>query len=232
LLISSLRRWWWKRGYKKFHGSDADRANVYAMNADNKKRFDALVKELKSLLKPLWNDVVLDMGGGNGILSSNVFGTCKMTIVLDFSLESMKGHVRRSPSTYFVASDSARPPFKNGSFSKVFVHGLLPNLGSEGVVHQMVQKWDQLLIYGGVLYIGDIPDRKKFLSILIEAIRRCTSILGFKYCVAIMLNSYFSKTGLKKHLSKMGYTVTIINQSNERRFHNERFDLLAMKNRS
>jgi hypothetical protein len=229
MLVSALRRWWWRRGYQKFYTSAQHRENRYAMNAGEAARFEALVAELRSLVQPSPHDVVLDVGGGNGVLTAAVFEGCRKTIVADYNLSAVTTHRGGDAGVAFVVADAARLPFRDGTFTKIFSYGLFPNIGSPAVARRMIDDWHALLAPSGTLYIGDIPDRARLPRILFEGVRRCRSVLGAKYLVAVLLNSYFSKRALRRRVTALGYVVAIIAQSSARRFARERFDLRARR---
>lgn len=229
MLVSRVRLWWWRRGYKKFYGGGADRSNTYAMNAGTEERFNRLVVELRARLAPSDRDRVLDVGGGNGVLAYEVFKNCERIVVVDYCLESMRPQRARLPGVRFVVAEASRLPFRNGSFSTIFAYSVLPHVGSQRVLRAMLRGWDPVLSGAGIFYLGDVPDREKFLAIVGGGLARLPRVAGFKYCMAILLNSYFSKAGLRKCLAEMGYDVTLIEQTPERRFHAERFDVLGKK---
>ena len=232
MFLGTFRQWWWKRGYQKFYRGEIYRENPYAPNAGTREKFDSLVKELTSILEPMDEDVVLDLGGGDGRLSGELFKGCRRVVVMDFCKAAMDSVLRLPRHFSFVIADIRRLPFKVGSFSKVFTYGTLPHLGSERQIRRMLETWDSLLSEGGVLYIGDIPDRKAIPSIVARAFSRIISVSGLKYCFAISMNNYFSKRRLTRFLYELGYEVKIVDQSSERRFHEERFDALATKSAS
>jgi len=93
----------------------------------------------------------------------------------------------------------------------------------------MLKTWDRLLKPGGLLFIGDIPDRSKLGVALRRGFRRLSTFKGFKYYFAVSMVSMFSKTFLVRNLQDLGYQVAVLQQSPDRRFHRERFDLLAKK---
>ena len=224
-----MRLWWWRRGYKKFYGSGGGRSNTYAMNAGSEERFNRLVAELRGLLQPSDRHRVLDIGGGNGVLASEVFKNCKGTVVVDYCLEGMSVQPGQRPGVHFVVAEASKLPFREGSFNTIFTYSVLPHLGSQTVVTAMLRAWDVLLLGQGILYLGDVPDREKFLAVVRGGFRRLPWGAGFKYCVAILLNSYFSKARLRTYLAGMGYDVTIVAQAPGRRFQAERFDVLGKK---
>lgn len=223
MMLGAIRQWWWKRGYRRFYASPTTEDNAYAMNAGTAERFDQLVKELSAILKPSEQDQVLDLGGGNGGLSGQVFGRCRRLVVLDFCPSAMP-----SSSSFrrrFVVGDMKRPPFPPRAFSTLFTYSTFPHLASERQIKSILERWDALLAEGGVLYIGDIPERKAVPSLLVRALPH----RGLKYYVAVFMSNYFSRAGLSQCLSSLGYEVTCIQQSAGRRFHQERFDILARK---
>lgn len=229
MLLGIFRQWWWRRGYRRYYGSQTDRGNPYAMNAGTRERFDILVKELTSSLQPTSDDIVLDLGGGNGQLSRELFRICRRVVVLDFCQSAVVRALGFSHNVSFVVADMSEPPIKAGAFTKIFTYSTFPHLGSERQVRKMLKTWDPLLSKEGVLYIGDIPDRKAFFSIVLRALPRIMSINGLKYYFAVLMSSYFLRRRLKSDLEELGYAVTVLNQSPERRFYRERFDVKAVK---
>lgn len=223
MMLGMIRQWWWKKGYPRFYASEIALENPYAMNAGTVERFDRLVQELTSILEPSDQDRVLDLGGGNGRLSAQVFGRCQRLVIMDFCQAAMSSSA--SFRRLFVVGDMKQPPFPPRTFTTLFTYSTFPHLASERQIRSILERWDSLLAEGGVLYIGDIPERKAVPSILARALPR----RGLKYYVAIFMNNYFSKGTLSRYLSSLGYEVTCIPQSAERRFSMERFDILARK---
>ena len=227
--LSAVRQWWWKRGHQRFYGSQADRNNPYALNAGTAERFEALVADLRGLLQPSAEDQVLDLGGGNGVLSRRVFSGCRRLVVSDVCLTPLQEAGSPTGATSFVVADMTRPPFRPGAFTTLFSYSTLPHVGSEAVLRRMLQAWDALLASGGTLFIGDIPDRRRLPAIAARGFRKAFLVEGLKYFAAISLISYFSRERLRRMLIAQGYDVTILNQASHRRFHRERFDLMARK---
>ena len=227
--LSTVRQWWWKRGHQRFYGSQADRDNPYALNAGTAERFETLVADLQGLLKPSAEDRVLDLGGGNGVLSRRVFSGCRQLVVSDVCPTPLQEAGAPQGTTSFVVADMARPPFRPGAFTTLFSYSTLPHVGSEAVLRRMVNAWDALLTAGGTLFIGDIPDKRRLPAIAARGFRKPFPVDALKYFAAISLISYFSRERLRRMLLGQGYDVTILDQAGSRRFCRERFDLIARK---
>ena len=227
--LSTVRQWWWRRGHRRFYGSQADRDNPYALNAGTAERFEALVADLQGLLRPSAEDRVLDLGGGNGVLSRRVFSGCRQLVVSDICPAPLQEAGASQGAASFVVADMAQPPFRPGAFTTLFSYSTLPHVGSEAVLRRMVKAWDGLLAVGGTLFIGDIPDKHCLPAIAARGFRKPFPVDALKYFAAIALISYFSRERLRRMLLEQGYDVTILNQANSRRFYRERFDLMARK---
>lgn len=228
-VVGSFRRWWWRRGHRRFYRNQTGRTdlfvatNPYALNAGSREAFDSLITGLREIVEPLAKDVVLDLGGGNGYVSAELFGACRKVVVLD--LCRPPGELRSS----FVLADMQAPPFRAGAFTKLFSYSTFPCVGSTTAARTMLDVWDRLLAPNGVLFIGDIPDRSKLTTMLARGLSKVASANGLKYYFAVSMISTFSRNTLKRHLESIGYEVTLINQPPTRRFYRERFDLLAHK---
>ena len=236
MVLGVIRQWWWRRGYKRFYASPVVRENPYAMNAGTAERFEQLVNELQGMLEASEDVQVLDLGGGNGRLSARVFERRQRLVVMDFCRTAMEaapsGESSQTNARRFVVGDMKQPPFRAGSFTVLFTYSTLPHLASERQIQRIFEVWDPLLAQGGILYIGDIPERKAVPSIVARALPRLASLSGLKYCVAILMNNYFSRRKLAGHLAGLGYEVRCLDQASGRRFHRERFDILARKRQS
>ena len=227
--LSTVRQWWSKRGYQRFYGSRADHDNPYALNAGTVERFETLVADLRAVLQPTTEDRVLDLGGGNGMLARRVFSGCRQLVVSDLCLTALQEAAGADGPTSRVVANMQRPPFRPAAFTMLFSYSTLPHMGSEMVVRRMLDAWDALLVEGGTLFIGDIPDRRRLLAIAARGFQKPLFFDGLKYFAAISMLSYFSRERLRGFLLDKGYDGTVMNQAGTRRFHRERFDLLARK---
>jgi hypothetical protein len=222
-LLGPVRRWWWRRGHTRFYRTDKGRQDAYALNAGSREAFDALVADLRSILRPGADDVALDLGGGNGRVSSAVFRGSRRLVVLDLC------HPDGSVTAPFVMADMTTPPFRSGAFTTLFTYSTFPHLGSTTAALKMLAEWDRLLAPGGTLFIGDVPDRAGLGVALRRGVGRLPALNGFKYYIAVAMISMFSSRVLARHLEALGYEVSVLTQAPTRRFHRERFDLLARK---
>jgi SAM-dependent methyltransferase len=225
--LALARSWWWKRGYRKLYAAAQDTPNPYALNAGTAERFCRLVDELRSVLHPRDEELVLDLGGGNGVLSHHVFGHCRRLVVMDFHHPALRGN--GGLNTRWVVGDMNRPPFKAESFTLLFTYSTLPHAATEGSSARMIEAWDALLAPGGVLFIGDIPDRRAIPRILAAALPRLLTIRGIKFYFAILMQSFYSRRKLVRELERLGYRAGIVEQAPVRRFADTRFDVLAVK---
>lgn len=223
--VGAVRRWWWQRGHERFYTSEVGQRDPYALNAGTPERFQALVAELGNILSPGPDDVVLDLGGGNGYLSAALFGGCRQVVVLDLCRPSV------AAASAFVVADLAAPPFRGEAFTMLFSYSTFPHLGSRAAARRALRAWDSLVARGGTVFIGDIPDRARLHRILGRGVGRLARPGGLKYYAAVSLISYFSRAWLGAELRALGYDVAVLDQSPQRRFHRERFDLLARKPR-
>jgi len=231
-MIGMLRRWWWKRGYPRFYVSTMYATNVYAANSRTRERFEVLAADLYSTVKPNPNDTVLDLGAGDGRLTTALFKDCKRVVLLDFCekakdlQDELPGNMQR------VFADMCRVPFQPATFNTVFTYGALLHATTQRHVAKLLKDWDGLLTAGGTLYIGDIADRGAIPYVIRDCFyqsRGLGPVRALKKCFATLMCNYFSRQKLGKVLTRLGYQVTVINQTPKRRFFRERFDIRAVK---
>ena len=222
--FDSLRAWWWMRGYARFYARPkTSQQGKYAMNAGSEDAFNVLVRELITIIKPSPNDVVLDVGGGDGRLAREVFHCCRKVVVLDRYLSGGRA------VSDFVVGDMHHPPFKAGSFTIVFSYSTFATVGAPGSVPEMLERWSSLLQSRGVMFVGDIPERSRVRAALARGLTKDSVMRTLKYYIAIGLITYFSREKLRRQVAAMGYDVAMIDQSPGRRFYRERFDFIARR---
>lgn len=221
-LIDFLRERWWKRGYRRFYASAIHRANPFAMNAGDGGLFGDLVAELTPLVGGGTDRRVLDLGAGNGRLGRALFEGAGFLILADFRAEAIEVEEHGRP----VAANMRALPFRPSSFDLIFSYSTLPQFGSERRTLEAFDEWAALLREGGTLYIGDIPERRRIPRILATAVRNRR---GPRYWFAVLMQSFYSKRRLVRHLEGIGFTVEVIRQQSNRRFSDSRFDLRGVK---
>jgi SAM-dependent methyltransferase len=222
MLLVPIKRWWWQRSYRRFYANPASNS-PYKLNAGSEQGFDLLVADLKNIINPQPHDVVLDVGGGNGELSSKVFSVCKRVIVTDLCRPTA-GIVRE-----FVNADMMHQPFLKESFTIVFAYSVFPHLGSQRCAASILRQWAELLRKGGTLFVGDIPERKRLAVTIARGFRKPTLTLAGKYWFAVATLTYFSRRRLQGIIESLGLKGQTLDQPASRRFSRERFDMLGTK---
>jgi SAM-dependent methyltransferase len=129
-----------------------------------------------------------------------------------------------------VIGDMFMSPFRGNSLDIVFSYSTFHSIGSEEIAKKMMRGWCALLKSGGILYIGDIPDRGRLGYILKSTFKTVIQNPSkIKYFFGITMNSYFSKDALARYLGSLDMEVEIIEQPESLLLHKERFDLKAVK---
>lgn len=229
-LLRSIRVWWWRKSYKKVYEYGLMETG-FSSTTHDAGQFDFLVESLGGYFNKKIPSVALDIGGGNGALTCRIFDRASYVCILD---NSMQAFVNYKASGYGnitkVVGDMYKCPFKEKSFDAIFSYSTFHCIGSEGAAKNMMGDWCKMLKPGGLLYVGDIPERGSLSYILMDASKRTLKDpRQIKYFFGILMNSYFSKKGLADYLRGLGMDVEIIEQSGRLKFHKERFDLKAVK---
>ena len=73
---------------------------------------------LQGILQPNINDVLLDVGGGTGVLGNYFSNICKEVWVLDPEAKKLRFGRERRKNVNFINASAYQIPFVNGSFSK------------------------------------------------------------------------------------------------------------------
>jgi len=140
------------------------------------KELEKIVMHIIEKLEIKGNDRVLDAGCGSGIFTSILEGLTGADITgMDFSIRHLeimrKKHIHIEP----VTGDVTALPFKEDSFDKVVCYSVL----------QFVEPWQEAVEElirvtkrGGMLLLGDIPDRSRRWVQYLLTIKKALILLG------------------------------------------------------
>ena len=113
-------------------------------------------------LKP--NDDLLDLCCGNGLLTNRLTPYCKSIIGIDFSTELIKSanKMYQKKNLNFIEGDIANlSHLTNTKFDKILLYFSFQYFNSKQGSF-VVSEMKKLLKPGGLILIGDIPDKAKF----------------------------------------------------------------------
>ncbi|GBE39710.1 putative acetyltransferase [bacterium BMS3Bbin08] len=114
---------------------------------DHVKKRGELIKEL---IDP--NDIVLDIGCGEGIVTSILWSRCSNTRGCDYSSESIERARKRNPTIEFVASNSTNLKFTNSTFTKVVLSDVAEHLLKTQLI-KTLQEINRVLTKEGTLIL-------------------------------------------------------------------------------
>lgn len=229
-LFENIRVWWWGKSYKKIYRYGLMETG-FSSTTHSDRQFELLVRDLKKHFGTDKERIILDIGGGDGALTSKIFGEFKTVFIMDYCGQAFSNYKASGYGNIIkIVGNMFYCPFKANSVDSIFTYSTFHSIGSEKIAKNMISDWYRLLKPGGVLYIGDIPDRAKLGYILKETVKFVQSDLRqVKSFFGIAMNSYFSKSNLARYLCDLGMDVEIVRQPEYLRFSRQRFDIKAVK---
>ena len=169
---------------------------------------------------------ILDLAGGNGLFSRNLKMKDGITVCADLSHSLLLDAQSQSLPT--VECDLRSIPFANSCFDAVVLYAALQYL-DENEVMALLGRCREILVDGGRLFIGDVPDVNKRFKYFNNDIRRqkyFESLVGPRP----MIGTWFANDWIKHCLEFVGFNnVQILKQSEWEPYKEFRFDVFAQK---
>jgi ubiquinone/menaquinone biosynthesis C-methylase UbiE len=191
--------------------------------------WDLTLEYIKNQLELGEDDEILDLCGGNGLISIPFSLICKSVILADISetlLNQIDTYVHKNITA--IHSDILTLSFTDESFDKVIFYFAIQHFDEKEVLSilQKVFKW---LRKGGSFYIGDIPDMLKIWSFYNTKERKrayFNSILDDKP----IIGTWFTKDFLIKAGDFLNYSdCKTLNQPSYQINSHYRFDMILKK---
>jgi SAM-dependent methyltransferase len=129
-------------------------------------QIDMIIGAIKEGLCLSKEDVLLDIGCGNGALSRYFFNDCSQLFGVDFSeylISVAKANFEKSPFYIFKEIDAVNYvdwELEAGRFTKALCYGCLPYLSfieAEYVLRQLSERFFHIT----TIYIGNLPDKER-----------------------------------------------------------------------
>jgi SAM-dependent methyltransferase len=172
-------------------------------------------------------DDVLDLCCGNGLFSAHFAGMSRTVTAVDVSPDLLGGLARLSLSNVItLCSDAREAQFAEGAFSRIWLYAGIQYL-SESEVVLLFRKMLHWLRTGGLLFIGDIPDRARMWSFYNTPERRSQY---FDNCIddRDVVGTWFDSLWLKQLAEATGFReAEVIQQPSEQIYAHFRFDMRA-----
>jgi SAM-dependent methyltransferase len=125
---------------------------------------DDIVQYIVEKLQLQPDDQLLDLCCGNGLLTHKLSQHCNKTVAIDISHEQIAQAKKlfSSPDIQYFAADVSLPGYYAGAekFAKINLYFSFQYFDSFTLGKQAIANMLPLLGDGGVILIGDVPDRK------------------------------------------------------------------------
>jgi len=186
-------------------------------------------------------DVVLEIGCGNGILVSYLSGFVKKAYGADFVEKMVSKAVKRN-NTVYIVSEASKIPFADNTFDKVFSNSMFHYFPSFSYAENALLEMMRVCKSDGILFIGDVPPPqeihyywacapiKKKLLLPVYLIYRFIKYKVLRFPLADFL--YYKKDFFERFSKKRNYRCSCIEQTAEQKKRNTtmfRFDVILKK---
>jgi ubiquinone/menaquinone biosynthesis C-methylase UbiE len=163
--MSQQNNWdliWNERG-EGFPVDDAMAINGFdqAFGTINASNFHFLVEDLTTKLNLNSQDDALEVGCGAGALV-NAFSTkCKSIHATDLSPQMVVRAKKLYPTLNFVASDPRKLPYKDASFTKIYVHSVFQYFPDYAYAREAIEELHRVAKPDAIILLADIMDLGK-----------------------------------------------------------------------
>lgn len=127
-------------------------------------RWAFTLKELQRTFPVNENDDVLDLCSGNGLFTAHFAPRAKTVTSVDISPDLLHAVEKRNlPNVSTLCSDMRTAEFADNQFSKILLYAALQYIDEQECI-ELFTRMARWLRPGGLLFVGDIPDRKRMWS--------------------------------------------------------------------
>lgn len=174
-------------------------------------------------------DDLLDLCCGNGLFTAHFSPRCASAVAVDVSPELLAVLENRGLSNVRTrCADIRTLDFVEGAFSRVFLYAGIQYLSAAEAV-SLLRKVSGWLRPGGLLFIGDIPDRSRLWAFYNTDERRA---LYFDNCVADrdVVGTWFEASWLAHLATAAGFAqAEMLQQPSDQIYAHFRFDFRARR---
>lgn len=124
------------------------------------------VRKRGQLIQQLINgeDIILDLGCGEGIITAVLAEKCARVIGCDYSIETVKIAKERHPDIEFMYSNSTNLTFNNESFTKIIISDVAEHLMPVQFIKTLAETNRVLRRCGGLILATPVTGRRKNTS--------------------------------------------------------------------
>jgi 2-polyprenyl-3-methyl-5-hydroxy-6-metoxy-1,4-benzoquinol methylase len=156
---------WNEKG--KLAGGLEQVARIGGLGAHGEAQLDRIAEHIAGLLELGANDDLLDVCCGNGLLTSRLAKVCRHAVGADFSPVLIAKAKEDFPSIEFKLVDAMSPDFmkdQHQRFDKISLYFSFQYFERVDQGRQVIENLVRCCKPGGLILLGDIPDREKFFS--------------------------------------------------------------------
>lgn len=198
----------------------------------SEKVLDDIVQYIVEKLNLNSKDQLLDLCCGNGLLTRKLSQHCNQTVAIDISPEQIAQAKKlfSSPDIQYFAADVSQPGYYTGAekFSKINLYFSFQYFDSFKLGKQAIANMLPLLGDGGVILIGDVPDRKflnKYYSNWKDRLRyQIKQIQGTND-----MGKFWSEYEMQRIAEELGLKLEILEQPDYLPYSDYRRDFLFRK---
>lgn len=175
------------------------------------------------------SDDVLELCCGNGLFTEHIANRCRSITAVDISADLLdKLKQRNIKNLEILQSDIRKINFEDYSFSHILLYAGIQYLSEAEVAILMgrIFKWVKP---GGLMFVGDIPDRARIWSFY-NTPEREKLYFDNQISGADMVGTWFDKSWLLKLANSLGFhDARIIEQPSEQINAHYRYDMILQK---
>jgi cyclopropane fatty-acyl-phospholipid synthase-like methyltransferase len=193
----------------------------------DRERWEVTVDTVADQLKLDTDDRLLDLCCGNGLFTAAFSARVGCIEAVDISVPLVERlNERKLPNVHAEAMDIRDASFESGSLSKVLWYAGIQYI-DEGDIVAMVRKIRNWMTPGGILMIGDIPERRKLWDYFNDATRREAYFSGLEARQPI-IGTWLDREWIERLCIAAGFSeATALPQDPRLIYADFRFDLIA-----
>lgn len=174
-------------------------------------------------------DDVLDLCSGNGLITAHLAPRCRSVTAVDISADLLATlDQRKLHNVKTLQSDIRKLSFEEGTFSRILLYAGIQYL-SEGEAVALLRETFKWLKPGGLLFVGEVPDREKLWSFY-NTPERLALYFDNQIMDRDVVGTWFDKSWFLRLAESTGFQQAhVIRQPAEQIYAHFRFDLRAQR---